>query len=484
MATTCPCPAQVPSAQSGAMETATETGAIPDEVDKVNPPDLDDISTCSEVSAADMEHRKHRAIERGYTFQASVEDAAGMRLESDSPLAPQPLKEVKSDPLLYNAESRPVASLRPSAGSQPLLDNGLLADWPREVRRLLDPYARHSAAEGRDKQWAHPAEQGLRLCAAAFQIPHPRKAETGGEDSFFLSSDRCAAGVADGVGEWGWRFRMDPRAFADGLMGGASSWVEKSSEKTCQSASQKAAAALQEGFASSKSFGSATAIITSLDSYGTELGVANLGDAGLRQIRHHRADASDDLGTRIVGRTKVQQHSFNCPFQLSHLPQPTEFDRLRAEGKGALVRAVQNRPATRQDDPSDAQLYTFAVKEGDLIILGSDGVFDNLHDCEVCQLAECTVSPFEAQQSLDLKSGKLTGRGSTKPEKVAEAIAQAAFYRSRDPSAPTPFSVNAREAGLCHIGGKIDDITVVAAWAVRTCSTLTSSTEVFAAPIF
>lgn len=351
-----------------------------------------------------------------------------------------------------------------------MLSPGPLADWPRDVRRLLDPSARHASAEGVSEEWLLPASEGLHLLAASFQIPHPRKAATGGEDSFFVSSDHSAAGVADGVGEWGWRFKLNPRAFADEVMTGACSRVESLTNEPELAAKDIAAFALCEGFAGSKSYGSATALVASLDTTAAELGVANLGDSGLRQVRHLQDPASCLASTRIVGRTKEQQHSFNFPFQLARLPEPEDFPRLLAEGQGSLVRAVKNAPP--QDQPADADLYTFSVKEGDLIILGTDGVFDNLHDHEICQLAECTVSPFEAQQALDLKSGKLMspGSSSTDPAKVAEAIAQAAFYRSRDKSARTPFTVNAKEAGRSHFGGKSDDITVVAAWVVRTCS--------------
>eukprot|EP00971_Amphidinium_carterae_P056055 1105589-Amphidinium_carterae.2 len=35
---------------------------------------------------------------------------------------------------------------------------------------------------------------------------------------------------------------------------------------------------------------------------------------------------------RCLARTKEQQHSFNCPFQLSRLPVPDDFPRLVKEG--------------------------------------------------------------------------------------------------------------------------------------------------------
>lgn len=420
--------------------------------------------------------------------EASLADLA-CEAESDVSSS-QHLKGVKSCPAM-TLQSRiadvdliPTVSHMPSSSSLPLLDAGRLEEWPEEVQRCLDPFQsafiRHvsddaSVDEGctGNTEKPRPASEGLRLFAASFLIPHPEKAESGGEDSFFVSKDFTSVGVADGVGEWRKTFRLNPRAFADELMDGACAWIEGAQNDGQASAPNMAASALSEGFAVAKSIGSATALVTCLDATGSELGVANLGDSGLRQVRHQHSNGSD-LGTRIVGRTREQQHAFNQPYQLARLPEEEDFPRLLAEGKGALVRAVRNTPKSRQDQASDAALSSFALQEGDLLLLGTDGVFDNLHDREICQLADCTVSPFEAGQMLDLRSGKLVdggiGREATDPAKVAQAIAQAAHYRSRDECARTPFSLCAREAGYDYLGGKMDDITVVAAWVVKVTS--------------
>ena len=36
----------------------------------------------------------------------------------------------------------------------------------------------------------------------------------------------------------------------------------------------------------------------------------------------------------------------------------------------------------RQDLPEHADAYTFEVEEGDVLLMGTDGIFDNLHDSE------------------------------------------------------------------------------------------------------
>lgn len=389
------------------------------------------------------------------------------------------MKEVLSEPLMASWHLRAASSSLHPTTSLPLI--GLPAkgkDWPSEVFSLLRPRAeKRPARRGTPVRAEPPTTSALRLHCGAFQLPHPRKADLGGEDSFFICSGGSAAGVADGVGEWAWRFGLNPRAFADELMAGACCAAERTRGDSSRSGKDRAAFAMSEGFGQAKSFGSSTALVVALDAAGRELGVANLGDSGMRQIRsvrHH------DRACHVQGRTTEQQHSFNCPYQLALLPSAADFPRLRKERKFALVRAVQNAPASQQDTPSNADLYSLPVQEGDLILLGTDGVFDNLHDWEVCLLAECAASPFEASQALDPDTGELVGRplscdGSTDPSDLAEAIAKAAFARSIDPTARTPFGANAKEAGLHCLGGKMDDISVVAAWVVRTTASDNSS---------
>ena len=60
-------------------------------------------------------------------------------------------------------------------------------------------------------------------------------------------------------------------------------------------------------------------------------------------------------------RSHEQQHYFNTPFQLS-LP-PTELQ--------SQVLA---------DRPESADQYEFSVEDGDVILLATDGLFDNVPD--------------------------------------------------------------------------------------------------------
>merc|ERR1719230_17215 len=88
---------------------------------------------------------------------------------------------------------------------------------------------------------------------------------------------------------------------------------------------------------------------------------------------------------------------------------------------------------------------------------------DNLHDHEICNIAECALAPG-ISQLVGLPSYK------TAPEDIAKALAVAAFERSCDRKAKVPFAESCRQHGYDYEGGKEDDITVVAAWVLRDTS--------------
>lgn len=343
-------------------------------------------------------------------------------------------------------------------------------DWPIEVLDLLETPESLTQLHPPPSEAAGPGEVSVKFASGAWSIPHPEKADSRGADSFFHSPEGDSVGVADGVGEWEWRFKCRPRDFADDLMNGSEEFIRslRASGEAAMLPEDVAVAAMRSAYQLATSIGSATALVAALDSDTGVLGVANLGDSTLVHLRPERVGSLNRM--RAVARTQEQQHSFNCPYQLSCLPTEKDFPRLIAEGKQALARVIQRNPGVKQDLPDDANRHTFNVQEDDLIVVGTDGVFDNLHVHEICELAARTISPREAQHGCDArsaKSGAATSISPTCPGRIARAIAEAALYRSRDMQLRSPFSVHAQKAGLYHVGGKMDDITCVCAWVTR-----------------
>eukprot|EP01066_Platyproteum_vivax_P016413 Platyproteum_vivax@DN7116_c0_g1_i1.p1 len=218
---------------------------------------------------------------------------------------------------------------------------------------------------------------------------------------------------------------------------------------------EKARGLLSAGYAATSSFGSSTAVAACLNQAGTTLGVANLGDSCLLVLRRAK-----HFNFTCIKRTREQQHQFNCPYQLALFPAESHYPQLEAKGLGALVKLLKkNRQQSKQDMPSEADVYEIDLQEGDLLIMGSDGVFDNIFDHEVCGLCSLTMSPSEALVMGDADLAM-------SPSRVAETVARAARHRSRDCRARTPFSRHARQNGVFFLGGKTDDITVVASWVL------------------
>jgi protein phosphatase PTC7 len=90
------------------------------------------------------------------------------------------------------------------------------------------------------------------------------------------------------------------------------------------------------------------------------------------------------------------------------------------------------------------------VEDNDIIILGSDGLWDNLHRPKIRDL----VAPFlkQGQPRIDKVVGKL-----------AEQIALEAEQKSYLQRYMSPFAENARAHNYLYQGGKPDDITVIVA---------------------
>jgi len=258
------------------------------------------------------------------------------------------------------------------------------------------------------------------------------------EDAFFIGPN--AVGVADGVGcmvqfqDYG----VNAAAYAAELMEHSLQWLQAGHAKEGSPESgpiERAQGAMRAAETSTQSYGASTIIV--LVAEGGEVGVANLGDSGFMILR------KGPQGFMVAEQSDEQQHSWNCPYQLTRLPPAlaAKFPRLNL------------------DSTNDCLVYTHLVRRGDLLLLFSDGLRDNLHDREILHIADCALSPTFAE---------LIGMvdHATAPEVLAKALAMAAHERSLDLTAKTPFTDNARKHGYDCLGGKQDDITVVASWVL------------------
>nr|POF19890.1 putative protein phosphatase 2c 80 [Quercus suber] len=163
--------------------------------------------------------------------------------------------------------------------------------------------------------------------------------------------------------------------------------------------------------------------------------VTQLGDSKVMVVRPR--DKS------ILFETEEQWHYFDCPRQLG-----------------------TNSPDTPE---GNAILSTVELEEDDIVLAMSDGVTDNLWEDEI---SDATVKALKSWQAK-LRTGEAgsdVGEGGSYAEGmrfIANELVLLARRIAEDPFAASPFTERAVEEGLAIEGGKLDDISVVAAVCKR-----------------
>ncbi|RCV07440.1 hypothetical protein SETIT_1G244700v2 [Setaria italica] len=266
-----------------------------------------------------------------------------------------------------------------------------------------------SPPEDGDAGHRHRAERpdkrpcALRMDWAACDLP------LHGEDAHFGHAEAGFVGVADGVG--GYRDRgVDAGAFARELMASALENVEL----TAKARRLRPKEVLKRAYETAVikcTPGASTAVILSLDR--TALSWAYVGDSAFAVFR----------GGRIVYRSIEQRRRFNFPYQLS------------SNGDG--------------DSLTKAMVGDMSVRDGDVVVVGTDGLFDNMHDCQL-----------ERAVQMGTELG-------FSPKNMADIIASIAYDVSKNKRACSPFSLaHLKASGEGGCGGKEDDITVIVAYIV------------------
>ncbi|KAJ5218261.1 uncharacterized protein N7498_000360 [Penicillium cinerascens] len=314
-----------------------------------------------------------------------------------------------------------------------------------------------------------------------------------GEDAFFVSrvgsgehagsEDAVAFAVADGVGGWT-ESRVDPADFSHGLCGymadTALAWDEPADKLRPKQL-------LQTGYdqivadPAVKAGGSTASVGVALPDGRVEL--ANLGDSGSVLLRR----------AAVHHYSIPQTHGFNTPYQLSIIPP-----RMRAQASvfgGAFL----------EDFPRDAVVTNVQMQHGDVLMLATDGVFDNLNNQDILKLVtsrmiltgawtaapDIAVSVSDSLAALTVPGGlaetfyppsssDFTSKGGsnelskrlettlTLQSLLAASIAGEAKLASVDFRRDGPFAKEAQRyyPGDYYRGGKVDDICALVLVAV------------------
>ncbi len=123
---------------------------------------------------------------------------------------------------------------------------------------------------------------------------------------------------------------------------------------------------------------------------------------------------------KVRFRTNQLEHDFGRPYQLGHHAHSDQVDKC--------------------------DVASLAVLRGDVIVMGTDGLLDNLSDSEIA--SEVGVQ-------------RCKGSG---PSVIAQRLARMAFEAAYDKARITPYALAASEHfDMAYSGGKPDDITVLVA---------------------
>ncbi|KAG5583553.1 hypothetical protein H5410_054180 [Solanum commersonii] len=240
----------------------------------------------------------------------------------------------------------------------------------------------------------------LKIVAGSVYIPKDNPKKPLGEDAHFIHELFQTIGVADGVGGWV-KQGIDAGIYARELM--------KNSHTATYDEAMKGPVnpkrVLEEAYKNTHSKGSSTACIITLNSEKSSIVAANVGDSGFLLIRKGK----------IIYKSPIQQRGFGCPYQLGNC----------------------------KDNPSVAHEMELNVEKDDILMVGTDGMLDNMNDSEIEEIVRRAINE------------KL------KPKELAKKIGNIALYNSFDRFADTPY---ARASKGRHKGGKVDDITVIVAY--------------------
>lgn len=179
------------------------------------------------------------------------------------------------------------------------------------------------------------------------------------EDAFFIH-EKGYVGIFDGVGSWR-KAGVDPRLYPRALSKYCVEDLDSEDpQRLPKKRPQDVLLAAWRRLSKSEVAGSTTACLATLDEEHDALSYVNLGDAGIVVFR----DPSRTSGTAFQGDDKAvvmvapqQSRSFNLPYQLGW----TNTDsRLNFE------------------TPFHGNVASFPVKPGDVVVLATDGLFDNV----------------------------------------------------------------------------------------------------------
>lgn len=306
-----------------------------------------------------------------------------------------------------------------------------------------------SEFQRREQHFTEEYQKNKPLCfsARAFQKTHPAKVRMGYKDADATLTSPMLLGVCDGVSQLE-EFNMDPSLLPQELLRTceelAMMQLMPDMNVSPQDAYRGPISLLKEAYEETESYGSTTVLLAALDNstriHGKlhpMIAVLSIGDCELLMLRRTSGRQAE---LEAVFHTEMQRIDYNVqtPLQLARVDEriDTDFDEsiaLEVIEKGSAVHCV-------------------SAYEGDILILGSDGVFDNLFLDEIVEICNEILRPSKTGDFVPMPPSLLS--------QVAQRIVKESHAKSESKGGvylDTPIGK----------GGKVDDTSVVVAEIVE-----------------
>eukprot|EP00397_Hematodinium_sp_SG-2012_P043520 GEMP01048394.1.p1 GENE.GEMP01048394.1~~GEMP01048394.1.p1 ORF type:complete len:364 (+),score=95.91 GEMP01048394.1:168-1259(+) len=283
----------------------------------------------------------------------------------------------------------------------------------------------------------------LRFLGSQCSRQHPLKTKMGAifADACELSSTML--GICDGVSEVQ-NFGIDPALLPKELLLRCKELIEskelseRSPEPNYQFNKSRSHQLwlrdlLEEAYFQTSSEGSTTVLLAAIEE--GKLVTVNIGDSGLLLLR-----PNTDGNYTIVYRTEPLRYDQNRPYQVG---------RMKGVQKSQIEFVIRQGVVERAE-----------IRHGDVLVLGSDGLFDNLYEEEVVSavsslLANAKVASLSVEQLKDCAN------------KLVSSALQTVSIGQVGPEGQVEFGANAKMAPSGH-GGKADDTSCIVATIVNS----------------
>lgn len=280
-------------------------------------------------------------------------------------------------------------------------------------------------------------------------------------------------GVADGVGSWR-EYGVDPRDFSGKLMKECQNVLEEAchingisqTEFTQMISPSEVMAKAYERVKTQNIIGSSTACIALFDGLHHQIHFSNLGDSGLIVLRHIDSDVAGALrldkhtprlerksDLRLAFVSQQQLRSFNHPYQL-----------------GWTGEEIPESETSSFKEARDSCTSSVHLRRGDIIIMATDGLFDNVDADEIADICLkweqrngfIRGGDIVARERRWAMGNSLANISAERIGDLSDELCQRARENSLNSEVDSPFAILAKENDIMWSGGMPDDCTCIA----------------------